>query len=358
MRGLVLYDDHLRALLEAANPQVFGADPLKQQLFPDEVQLHSPIYDHLALRHFVLSTGEVPYGTTLERRPAGQEWDAIGADGLDLPLDLTEVAPGTLSGFAVPLRVVSGCRAGNVEVELHQGDRVLDAATKPARDALGTWTAFGIDGRDLAPGMARVVVSPPSACELEVGRSFLVGGEPALRLIVDDPEDGVALVATEGGWVYERPEAWPIVSVHTGWQWFDEQDAVLAHLTGDAASIDPEVVPLVGDGDDQQPSGTASLEDVELRDETVTATVRSDGPAIVVLAQDMSDGWSVEVDGRDAPLESVDGTLMGVRVGSGTSEVRFEYAPASFRYGLGLTASALLSGVAALVVSLRRNRAP
>lgn len=351
VRGLVLYDTELRHLLETANPKVFSRDPLKQQLFPDEVHLESAVYDHLALRHFVLATAEVPYGVPVDPQPDGSRWQPLPPQGVTV--DVAVPAERELAGAALRLRSGDGCEGAQLTLELLQRGEVLDTATKPAADATGDWTALALTGGHLAPGSAQVRLSAPERCRVEVGTS--AAGRPALRSILDDPSDAVELVATEEGWIYERPTAWPIVSVHTGWSWHADQDALLAALRPVRAGTS-DVVPLVGSGTDVAGSGTATVVRSHIGTDDVTAVVQTDAEAVVVLSQDFSEGWEVTVDGRAATLESVDGALMGVRVPAGTHDVAFRYRPKTVRLGTGLTALALIGVPPALWLEDRRRR--
>ena len=63
-----------------------------------------------------------------------------------------------------------------------------------------------------------------------------------------------------------------------------------------------------------------------------------------------SAGWTATVDGRPAPLVSVDGALMGVFVPAGDHVVRLRYLPKSFVAGAAVTGIALAAAVVALVV--------
>lgn len=355
LRGITLYDTELRRLLEAATPSTFARDPLKQVLVREEWNLASPVYDDLALKHFVLSTGEVPFGEVV---------DAPGTSGSWVPGPVevpVQVPPGReLAGVGVPLRV-SGCAGERVLVELVQGGAVLDAAAKPSYDANGDWFHVALTGAELQVGPASVRIAAEAPCRIETStlRSDQGVEQTALRLILDDPDDGVRLVATDDGWFYERPNARPLISVHTTWRWFDDQAALLAALR-ERPQAEADRAFLVGSGPAPpagDPSGAKVLES-SIEDDSTTVVVDTDAPAVVVVAQDHSVGWEARVDGEPTPLESVDGALMGVFVDAGVHEVTLDYRPGSFHLGTTVTIGAVLVGVGALAVAPLKRRRP
>jgi hypothetical protein len=351
LRGLALYDDPLRALLESATPTTFARDPLKQVLARDEWRLGAPAYDHLALRYFALSTLEEPYG---ERVVLDEGWDRW----VEAPVELGVEVPGDreLAGLAVPLAGRGDCDSAQVSFELYRGDVQVDAAARPAYDAGGGWISMALAGRDADPGELRVVIgTDDESCNLLVGADER--GDVASWLYLDDPSDSVRLAATEQSWIYERPTAWPLVSAHGAWRWFDDQASALAALERQKHS-ERDVAYLVGEGEDADGRRPAEVRDVTIGDDSVEAGVRADEPTLLVLAQDDSPGWSATVDGEDAPIESVDGALMGVLVKPGEHEVRFEYFPPRLLASAAISLVAAIGGIAAVAIRRRRGRDP
>jgi hypothetical protein len=85
--------------------------------------------------------------------------------------------------------------------------------------------------------------------------------------------------------------------------------------------------------------------------------IELDRPGIFVHSETYYPGWVATVNGRPAPLMVGDYVLRAVELEAGRSTVRFEYRPASVRYGLissglGLSAIALL-----FFVEWKRRRA-
>jgi uncharacterized membrane protein YfhO len=75
-----------------------------------------------------------------------------------------------------------------------------------------------------------------------------------------------------------------------------------------------------------------------------------------VLGDNWFPGWKAKVDGKSAPIERVDYTYRGVRLGPGPHTVEFSYEPASWTIGwvTSLLSLVALGGVA--LVGLRRRR--
>lgn len=346
LRGIVLYDEPLRAMLTAATPATFARDPLKQVLVREEWNLASPIYDDLALRHFVLSTGEVPFGQIVPLDSEWTRWDDLTSAeaALDVP-----TGP-ALAGVAFPIRAGASCAGSDVEVSIVQGARVLDTSERPAYDAVGSWLHLGLVGRSLQPGVpATVTVTVDPPCEVQLG-VVEEGGDlvrPAVQTIHDLPDDGVELVATEEGWIYERPNARTLVSAHTDWRWFADQASLLDELAQRTpAEVSTALVVGSGSAPPADPGARAVVDRFVIEDDAVRATVDASTTALLVVAQDESAGWTATVDGEAQKIEAVDGALMGVFVPPGRHEVVLTYRPRTFVVG------ATMSVIAAIVAAL------
>ncbi len=97
----------------------------------------------------------------------------------------------------------------------------------------------------------------------------------------------------------------------------------------------------------RQPAGAASAwraRTLLVKDDPDAVTIATDGAdgALLVLADLAYPGWQAAIDGRSAPIVTTDGVLRGVRVPGGAHCVELRYAPASWAWGLGVTALALL----------------
>jgi hypothetical protein len=100
--------------------------------------------------------------------------------------------------------------------------------------------------------------------------------------------------------------------------------------------------------------GSAAIVDERNAQVTLHATLERRG--VVVLGDQLLDGWSVQVDGRPAAPLRVDAVLRGVAVGPGRHEIVWSYAVPGLRAGAGLSVLALLLLVGAGGLSLARRR--
>lgn len=89
---------------------------------------------------------------------------------------------------------------------------------------------------------------------------------------------------------------------------------------------------------------------------SVTMRATLDRRGLVVLGDQLLDGWSVRVDGRAATPLRVDAVLRGVVVPAGRHEIVWSYALPGLRAGLALSVFALVLLLAAGVWTLTRER--
>ena len=354
LRGLALHAKEFKAVVGAFNPQAFSRDALKINLRREEWNLTSPLLDHLAVRYFAEGSDELPFGRVADG--ADLTWDRW-APAKDLPAEMTSgVAPGPLNGIYVPLRATAKqCRGAFVTLTLLSGGRVVAETTRPAFD-MGGWSGFAILARSLRAGDPYLFTATTDrpACSVDVG---LTGPRAARQLLIEDPDQAVRLVSTEQAWIYERPSAWPLVSVHGRWRSFPDQDSLLAW----AATRPPEdadVAPFVGDGHPPAPAGSSAprLLSSRISDNTVRAEVAGAAGSLLVVSQNLADGWRAEVDGEPAPIVPVDGALIGVFVPPGQHTITLDYLPRTFLAGAGITAAAVGAAALAVVVPAWRRR--
>ncbi|MCS6964200.1 MAG: YfhO family protein [Thermoflexus sp.] len=75
------------------------------------------------------------------------------------------------------------------------------------------------------------------------------------------------------------------------------------------------------------------------------AEVRLEGPGWLVLMESFDPGWRATVDGQAVPVRRANGLFQAIAVPGGVHRVRWEYQPAGWGVGIGLTALSLFSGV-------------
>ncbi|HET7720157.1 MAG TPA: YfhO family protein [Acidimicrobiales bacterium] len=354
LRGLALHAKEFKNVVGAFNPQAFSRDALKINLRREEWNLTSPLLDHLAVRYFAEGGDELPFGRVADG--ADLTWDRW-APAKDLPAEMTSgVAPGPLNGIYVPLRATGKqCRGAFVTLTLRSGGGVVAETTRPAFD-IGGWSGFAILARSLRAGdpYRFTATTNRPACNVDVG---LTGPRAARQLLIEDPDQAVRLVSTEQSWIYERPSAWPLVSVHGRWRSFPDQASLLAW----AATRPPEdadVAPFVGEGQPATPPGAPAprLLSSRISDNTVRAEVAGAAGSLLVVSQNLADGWKAEVDGKPAPIVPVDGALIGVFVPPGQHTVTLDYLPRTFVAGAGITGAAVVAAGLAVWMPVGRRR--
>jgi uncharacterized membrane protein YfhO len=92
-----------------------------------------------------------------------------------------------------------------------------------------------------------------------------------------------------------------------------------------------------------------------IADNTVRAEVTGGATSLLVVSQNLAQGWHAQIDGKPAPIVAVDGALAGVFVPPGRHAVTMDYLPGSFVAGGAVTGVALL-GVAVVAIPPRRRR--
>ena len=357
LRGLALHSKSLKALVRAFNPQAFASDPLKLNLKREEWNLTSPLLDDLGVRYFAEATGELPFGRVTQ--DADLTWERWVSVDTVADAATAGVAPGPLNGVYLPLRAGGRCHGASVRLSLVAGDTVVATSTRPAFDVTGGWTGFAILGRSLRAGDSYRLqaTSTSPTCRLDVG---MTGDRVARQLLVEDPGQAVRLASTDQSWIYERPSAWPLVSAHARWRAFPDQAQLLA-WAAHRPPEDADVAAFVGA--DPPPPGPVgapapTVVDSTISDNAVRARVTAGARSLVVVSENLSDGWTAQVDGKPAALVPIDGALMGVFVPAGEHTVTLDYLPKTFLLGSTVSAVALLAaGVAVWDPRRRRGRA-
>jgi Bacterial membrane protein YfhO len=103
-------------------------------------------------------------------------------------------------------------------------------------------------------------------------------------------------------------------------------------------------------------AGTAKV--VELSDDVLEVETDATAAALLVTSDAYYEGWRATVDGRPARVVRANYLLRGLAVPPGRHRVRFEFAPASFRYGAALSLASLALLAACALLLARRTATP
>lgn len=88
----------------------------------------------------------------------------------------------------------------------------------------------------------------------------------------------------------------------------------------------------------------------------VTVALRMETPGLVVLADLWDKGWRAKLNGRPVPILRANHAIRGVVVPAGSGTIEFQYAPASFAWGLRLAALGAIALLGWIGMTLFRRR--
>jgi hypothetical protein len=162
--------------------------------------------------------------------------------------------------------------------------------------------------------------------------------------------------------IYENlramPQAWMVAQVVRA-----EPRAVLraihTSLLPDGRSYDPREVALAEPpfpGEREAFDAHATVRVTRRRPTELELQTHADRPGFMVLSDVYYPGWLARVDGRRTPLYQVNYVQRGIRVPSGTHEVRFEFRPRSFYAGMATSTASAVVLVLLLLHAVRAER--
>lgn len=110
--------------------------------------------------------------------------------------------------------------------------------------------------------------------------------------------------------------------------------------------------------DDQipRPGASGAVASVGRSVNRLMLEVDADGPALLVVPESWSEGWSATVDGRAVPVLRVDFNHRGVPIGPGASTVRFAFEPPGLVQGAAGTAASAIGCVGWFLVRTAPRR--
>ena len=123
---------------------------------------------------------------------------------------------------------------------------------------------------------------------------------------------------------------------------FDPRTTVVLERPPQALSLGTQSEAVKVEILDYQPA------EVEIRAEAPT-------PGLLVLSDTYYPGWQATVDGRAVPILRANGVMRAVFVDAGEHWVRFAYEPSTFRVGLLISISAIVSAAILVVIGFLRR---
>jgi hypothetical protein len=234
----------------------------------------------------------------------------------------------------------------------------------PTKRFLALWRMASPDQEPWLPTTFDQLTPPAVQVTGALGARFIVAnagaalpaaeGDPALRALE-------RVYAGRDATIFRNPRAAPRAFVPSRVELVPDAaaaNATLADSTFDARRAAVVEQGQAGVGGLAASRGTrGSTRIVAERNAGVTLRATLDRPGIVVLADQLLDGWSVRVDGRPATALRVNGVLRGVAVDAGSHTVQWSYRVPGLRAGVALSGlAAVLLLVLALLPRVRRLR--
>lgn len=164
-----------------------------------------------------------------------------------------------------------------------------------------------LEGAEQFAGVQRIHGGPSALIYEDPGalpRAYLVGG----ARVTDDPEGALAILADPG---------------------FDPTTEVVVH--------EPPPIPLPGGA----VSGEARI--VDWTPDEVRIAVRSDGPALLVLADNYYPGWEAHVNGDAVPILRANHTFRAIAVPAGEHQAVFRFRPTPMWIGFWIYLAGMLA---------------
>jgi hypothetical protein len=119
--------------------------------------------------------------------------------------------------------------------------------------------------------------------------------------------------------------------------------------------FDPRATAVVTGASENRPAGAAASGErvtvLAWEAERIALAAEVVSPAILVLADSDYPGWQATVDGTAADILRANYLFRGIALEPGSHEIVFTYAPASWRWGVMISAATLLALIGALVVA-------
>jgi hypothetical protein len=201
------------------------------------------------------------------------------------------------------------------------------------------------------------VPDPRSTAYDVLGVEYVVSETPLDAFASGDRP--LALAGQQGkAWVYRRSRVLPVARLVTRYEVIADREAAVARLH--AADFDPAQTVIL----DEPPACAENLAAGDVGSAQIAKSApgywlvrtRSDGAALLIVAENDYPGWIAKVDGEPAEFHTAYTTSRAVCVPAGSHEVIMEFAPRNYIAGAAATLVSLLV-VAAAAVRLNRSTA-
>lgn len=171
-------------------------------------------------------------------------------------------------------------------------------------------------------------------------------------------------------WVWENVYARPYAYFATRFQIAPDEDIIRRRLR--ALTFDRVNEAHVEDFEGTFPANVAALHTgmpvtPEERDSiklesyapgNMTISLEAENTRLLIVNEGWTPSWRAYIDGVPATIYRTNYILQGVVIPPGEHRVTLQYDPPAFKWGLGISATALLGWLALLTFALRRARKP
>jgi hypothetical protein len=343
-----------KSLITSFQPHAFDADPFKLVQHRDDWNLNSPLLDDLAVRYVTVSTRDRPFGDLVSNTSAVSKWVPLESVRAS---QFTLVAERKLVGLELPLRGSEACKRDAVAIHVFNGslNRVA-SVQRPGFDLLNShrmWFAVVVPGS----GTGKFTLSVSEAaqnCRIKVGLDK--SSHVALRFLVEPERSPVHLVSTTQSWIYERPNAFPLISSHGTWKSLGDQPAALKYAQRQTSGADRTLAVVTDVKSQPNRTSPAVLSHVRVEEPSIAVTSRADHRTLLFVSQNADPSWHAYIDGNETNIGYVDGTLAGVFVPAGQHRVHLEYKPRFSRLTVAASILGLLTVLVSTGIGIRRRR--
>ncbi|MEW5959344.1 MAG: YfhO family protein, partial [Chloroflexota bacterium] len=164
----------------------------------------------------------------------------------------------------------------------------------------------------------------------------------AVRYVIDQrnlSSGGLALVFAEGDFkVFEVLDPFPPAWLVGETEVIPDDQRALARLASDDFDLRRRAVVAESLPTPLAEAGASTAQVARLSPTRLTATVEAAGPHLLVLSQIYYPGWQAQLDGEPVELRRVNVVQQGVLVPPGRHTIEVVFRPASFRWGVLISA--------------------
>jgi hypothetical protein len=162
--------------------------------------------------------------------------------------------------------------------------------------------------------------------------------------------------------IYENLDVLPRAFMVHDWAWQPDVPSAISAMRD--PNFDPrQTAILIGEDIDPQPATSnqqpapsqPTIQVTNYAPEKIDLSVETDTDGILVVTDAFYPGWRVTVDGERSEILMADGAFRGVKMPAGSHEVAMEFMPASFRWGILVSALAIIAWLALAFIDYRHR---